>query len=709
MNVEKSLSSGSCIDYRAPCTRKEGRLCDIFRHLPVWNEFFWQAQLELQELSPGELSLVNTYNKRIGYPGFHMTQQVHEKTATLLCHLLTHHHCIVSVDLTRYILKTNIEVICHALCKSASLRKLKLSLWHFTTNLSLSFTAALSQLNQLQVFDCSDVLFDHTFSEGLSKFLASTRSLTTLYMSKYDIKHKDAALIIQGLKRNETITTLAITGSLITDTPECSVMLSEYLRCNQTLRVLSVYWASSHNKLHPIIGALCHNGTIFELNLISCGLYIEYFKLIAGMLRQNQTLRSFHMIDCTFYEHDSDPHCWKPEFRSESSLISLWLMTLAENKALKELTLDLRWIQPDECGSLFKALASNTSLEKVTIDTFNNMDVVHICQALRDTGVPERFFVGKHHLLEDTAAALPECKELSCICVDYWFPLELEPLHTTLCVLPTCDHVKSLSLKMDAVMFKENAGSLVAKYITNTTALRELRLTIIFETLHGDDHPVCDWYAVDRPERTLLQALSLNKGIRRLSLKGLCITEAEAQMLVDTLQSSRTICHFSFYPKRECLTSVIPLIRKLSGNVSSNYMLLGMRTLWHKQHCGDTFTVADVVRRNNSLVTRAADFVMGTRHRYCGAAAELVQFNPGLVEKVQELASVDETVAASRIESSLKSFTELDDFMCLAGVVKYSVTCPRREDCQKQLVDLNRDCWLYIRQFLKVGDILDPK
>ncbi|KAH7939758.1 hypothetical protein HPB52_017152 [Rhipicephalus sanguineus] len=46
--------------------------------------------------------------------------------------------------------------------------------------------------------------------------------------------------------------------------------------------------------------------------------------------------------------------------------------------------------------------------------------------------------------------------------------------------------------------------------------------------------------------------------------------------------------------------------------------------------------------------------------------------------------------------------------MCLAGIVKYGVTCKRRDDGQKQLVDLNRDCWLHIRQFLKVGDILDP-
>ncbi|KAL1471657.1 hypothetical protein MTO96_039816 [Rhipicephalus appendiculatus] len=95
------------------------------------------------------------------------------------------------------------------------------------------------------------------------------------------------------------------------------------------------------------------------------------------------------------------------------------------------------------------------------------------------------------------------------------------------------------------------------------------------------------------------------------------------------------------------------------------------------------FTVADVIRRNCSL-------------------------NPGLEEKVQELASVDENEAASRIEKSLKSFSELDEFMRVAGVVKYGVTCQSR-DGKKQLLDVGRDCWLYLRQYIKVGDILDEQ
>ncbi|KAL1483066.1 hypothetical protein MTO96_002136 [Rhipicephalus appendiculatus] len=125
---------------------------------------------------------------------------------------------------------------------------------------------------------------------------------------------------------------------------------------------------------------------------------------------------------------------------------------------------------------------------------------------------------------------------------------------------------------------------------------------------------------------------------------------------------------------------------------------------------GDWFTVADVISRNCSLVTRAAHFVvMGTRLKYCAEAVEQMHSNPGLVEKVRELACVDEDEAASRIKKSLRSFSELDDFMRIVGVVKYGATCQSRDDGQTQLVDIGRDCWLYIRQYVKVGDILDEQ
>ncbi|KAL1443484.1 hypothetical protein MTO96_007397 [Rhipicephalus appendiculatus] len=297
-----------------------------------------------------------------------------------------------------------------------------------------------------------------------------------------------------------------------------------------------------------------------------------------------------------------------PVFGSGLSLIRLWLAALEKNNTLEELTLDLSWIKPEDC---------------------KQDDAAQICRAVQDTRAPQRCFIGQHHVCRSTAGALPECKALSSIRISRGTSDEVELLHTALHLLPTCSHLKSLCLEMSGPTFSGKVSSMLAQYVIETMALRELRLELSSRTQSS----------VDRSEWTLLQALSRNKSIRRLSLKGICIIQGEAQILADTLQSSRTLCSLSFYPQD--IDATTWLIRMLSPNISSNYMLLDMRThrLWLS---GVLYLIQDVVRRNNSLVTRAAHFVTGRKHKYCASAAELMQFNPGLVEKVQELAPVDE-------------------------------------------------------------------
>lgn len=703
LRLAKSFFSGSSINYRTRCTSSEGRLCDIFRDLNLWNEFFWQVGLELRELSPGQLSLVEMHG---AYVPLEMAEQKQE-AATLLNRLLTHHRCVVSVDLNGYIFKGHHQLICDALRKSPSIRKLKLCLLTMNTYASQSFAAALPHLNHLEELECRQVHFDRTFLDGLAEFLASTGSLTTLTMSHLHIEREDAVVILQGLKRNTTITKLSLNTCILSPvSSRCGFMFADYLRENQTLRTLSVTSRYLKNviELRLIIRALFHNHTLSELNLIRFSLDNENIQLITRLLSQNQTLRRFHMVGCVWYERA--PQCCAnasmqhmDNFGIVSSRIRPWLVALTENKTLDELTLDMSCFNSDECRSFFKALASNASLKKITVERLRRKDVAEICRALRETGLRERFFLGIHHVIQDPVATLTECQELSCISVDSTILHDFDPLHTTLCLLPSCSHVTSLCLRVSQELFNKKVSSLIAQYITGTTVLRELELTFFFDS--------GNWNAVDRPERALVQALSVNTSIRRLFIGGLCFDETETQMLADMLQFSRTLCDLSFYP--DDYKSAVLLVRKLSANFANNYTLLSMRLSKRRELGSDWFTVADVVRRNFSLVTRAAHFVMGTRHKYCTAAAELVHFNPGLVAKVQELASVDEKEALLRIKNSLKSYSELDEFMRMAGVVKYSVTCPRRDDGQTQLVDLGRDCWLYIRQYLKVGDILDEQ
>ncbi|KAH8023127.1 hypothetical protein HPB51_011057 [Rhipicephalus microplus] len=317
---------------------------------------------------------------------------------------------------------------------------------------------------------------------------------------------------------------------------------------------------------------------------------------------------------------------------------------------------------------------------------------------MREAGVRERFLVGSLCDVVNPRTALTECKDLSGVVVDSRNMKNVRRFCSALRVLPSCTYVTSLSLGVAKRLFhRKVVNGLIAQYIASTMILRELTLTVPI--------PSIMWDPVFCGESALVRALSLNKSIRRLHIEGINFNESEAQVLCETLQSTRTLCYF--YHHRDPWLSTTSLLQKLSPNFSSNYTILGLKgpTLQDANH--DGFIVDDVVHRNVSLVARAAHFVTGTRHRYLAAAAELVKFNPGLVESVQKLSSINEDEVLSRIKSSLKSFSELDDFMCLAGVVKYGVSCHRRDDAQKHLVDIGRDCWLIIRQFLRVGDILD--
>ncbi|KAH7964217.1 hypothetical protein HPB51_027547 [Rhipicephalus microplus] len=580
----------------------------------------------------------------------------------LLQHLLTHHRCFCVVEINADMMEDHHELIREALRKSLSLRKLKLSLRHSAIRQSQSFAEALPHLTQLRDLELGHVPFDRASVEAFSDFLTSTRSLTTLIITDQEMESEHAVIVIHGLKRNTTITTLSVNASLLSlDSSQCGMMFSGYIRWNKTLRTLTVTssFLTGFADLRPTMGALSHNTTLFELNLIGLLLNVQSNRVITDMLVVNKTLRRFRMVDCSgircpsllYSNVEAELH----SIRSES----LWLVALKNNKTLRELHLKLSGIiKPADYSHLFKALAQNSSLKKVILQATSDDDMTKICRALQDTGVPERFSIVKPRHL-DTGSELLECTELTCISVACCVPFETQSLHST--------------VEVDLTFFRNTARDI-------TDPLK-------------------------RPHRTLLKALSNNKLIRRLSIDGICFDDTEINMMVGILHSSRSLCHLSSFPCSHGSSN--QLIRKLSADVASNYTLLSIKAYRCVEYCIEFFAVEDVVRRNLSLVTRGANFVLGKRHKYCAAAAELVQFSSGLVEKVQELALVDENEAVSLIARSLKSFSDLDEFMCLAGVVKCSVVCDKRADGKKQLVDLNHDCWMHIRKYLKVGDILD--
>ncbi|KAL1483103.1 hypothetical protein MTO96_002173 [Rhipicephalus appendiculatus] len=681
--LEDSYFSGAKINYRTPCTSSEGNPCDIFKDISIWNEYFLQAGLELRELSPAELSLVEVDD---AFVPLELAERKHE-AATLLRYLLTHHRCLVSVVLNSCIFGYH-KKLCDALPKSPGLRKLTLFLPYASKKDLLSFSSVLPLLTRLQELECRLTNLDRPLCEGISKFLANAGSLRTLRLSAQRLESGDGTLILEGLRRHAAITTLSLNMTIVNAflSPN-SATFTDYLSENRTIRKLIVksYYPDKDADLHRVLRSLFRTSTISELELTRFTLSDATSGLVAELIGENRSLRVLRMVDCFLYGDGRT--CGR---------IAPWLSALAENDTLEELTMELACFSLNECRSLFKALKSNASLKNITVESIRSEDMAGICRALRGKGVRGLFRFGRHHVVREPAVPLlTECEELSRVTIDSAVLYRPDQLRTALSLLPSCSHVTSLILAVWQPLFNRDVCGLIAQYISATTVLRELKMTLA--SIYS--------YPADRIERALMGALCVNKSVRRLSMTGLRFDETEVQMLVDKLQAGRTIYELTFYP--DDYNSTIWLVQKLSPIISSNYTLVGMQVYRHVILRADLFSVDDAVRRNAALVSRAAHFVTEEKLRYCAAAVELVRWSPALVAKVQALACVDENAAVARISEIYKGFYELDGFMRAAGVVRYSVVCHVLGDGQKQLVDIDGDCWWHIRRYLEIDDIVD--
>ncbi|KAL1483074.1 hypothetical protein MTO96_002144 [Rhipicephalus appendiculatus] len=646
MSLSQSNFSGSLMDYQIPCTSREGRVCDIFSDVFQWNKYLWKFGLGLREHLPGQLSLVVV---RFSIDDDYK-RKVMRTAATRLHHLLTRHHCVTFVEMRVWMFWRDDPLMYDALSRSLSLSKLKLILeWSYHRDPPVqTFATALLHLNHLKELECDGVDFNFDFIECLSEFLSNTRLLTTLNLSKFRILRRRYAF-----------------------------MAADFLRRNSTLRTLNVSseGVRSFSLVRPMVQTLLSNRCLTELTITWLTLVDEDVDLINQLLSRNRTLTRFNLIECK-WDKAQRQNGTDGEHRSGNSVgvtsrIQPFLVALSKNKTLQELTLTPSWFNTNECRSLFETVSSHASLKKVKLEVCEREDAVEIYRALRETGAQDRFFLGTHRALRENEVALTQSKKPSGVGVDEHVFYGLRPVARHA-------HPAAVAQPGDFAVASSGAGSVEPPDF-------------------GD--------VVHEARRELVLALSVNESLRRLEVRGSWSEEAGTRLLADTVLSSRTLCHVSFNPdERE---SAVSLVRMLSPKIAGNYTLLSLRPEDHFPYSDRWFRVNNVTRRNCALVTRAAHFVTGTEEKYCAAAAELVHYNPGLVEKVQELASVDEMKAASLIKASLKKISELDAFMRLAGVVKYGVTCHSRDDGKKQLVDIGRDCWLHLRQFIKLDDILN--
>lgn len=265
-------------------------------------------------------------------------------------------------------------------------------------------------------------------------------------------------------------------------------------------------------------------------------------------------------------------------------------------------------------------------------------------------------------------------------------------------LLPAFDHFTSLSLEA----FESNLTffSSVAKYIRETSVLRELQLYV---------------YAIGLPTNTwrlLFDSISLNTSIEKLLVFINSREYAWNESLADTVRCSKNITRVVLR-LQEFETSAGAFVDRLSKGIDDNHNLLdldlGPATL-DAEGTRSWLTILETTRRNSGLLARASAVSRTTAPNWYNAAAlEEVSRHPALVRELAKMEGVAPDEMARLLRSQLRSVEGMDNFMRLTGVVKERVTCaPPVDGCSTQLEDLNSDCWALVRRYLSFNDVKHP-
>ncbi|KAL1466637.1 hypothetical protein MTO96_042600 [Rhipicephalus appendiculatus] len=317
----------------------------------------------------------------------------------------------------------------------------------------------------------------------------------------------------------------------------------------------------------------------------------------------------------------------------------------------------------DECRMLFLTVSENASIWRMTVHRLLEWGCIeYACRVIREYGLTERVVVRDHNVSPNSMLKLPTCPEVKAVTV----------------YSHCCDVLTAL-----------------ASYLISPNRLSDIEVNLygsLYNHLHAPHGAL---------ENPLIKAVSCNPNLNKLTLRQNCLSEVDCQLLADALMRSTNLHDLTLSAANSGR-----FLQLFAPMVSRNYTLLNVSLPTTEGRDDEMKVLVEVARRNRSLVSRAARFVLGdNRSLYCASAIEFVSRHPRLVEILMDKAAVSQGRTREMIRRALDRISGLDAFMTTVRVVKNKVECLRPPSGGIQLDQLNHDCWLHVRQYLKVADV----
>ncbi|XP_077536165.1 uncharacterized protein LOC144148516 [Haemaphysalis longicornis] len=403
------------------------------------------------------------------------------------------------------------------------------------------------------------------------------------------------------------------------------------------------------------------------------------------------------MVNCEWKKEDIGvfgPRYENGDSGEISERIRPWLSILQTNRSLEEIQLSLTEFTPLECAVFFHELSKSPTIRKATIEDLgpflsSRMRYIYDQPNPTETGVS---FLDRPHL------TITDCKQLSNVSfyVREWTGVAL--INHVVPTLKSCRHITRAEFDFSSTCMEDCIGPMIGAYLASTTVLRELVLR--FPTTIRGQRPADEKFRV-----AIINGLERNLTVNKLVLHTGVYSVDENRYLADVILMSRSL--YDVYLNLPDLP-LKHFVKMLSRGISRNFNLVSLGFPPEQiKFSRRWFAVTHAVRRNQSLVSRAARFVAGVdRRRYCSEALEPMAWRPALIDKVSELASLDRPAAFGKVFASVRDLHGLDGFMRAAGVVRERVTCRPRGDGRVHLDQLDTSTWNRLRPYLRVADIL---
>ncbi|KAL1422715.1 hypothetical protein MTO96_003798 [Rhipicephalus appendiculatus] len=695
----KTILANKGADFMAPCGKQNLQDCDLLKAYgclergtgfhPGTHRRKWSKTRELAVCFPVKMSDQRETRERI------------ERAVVLLHRLFVTHTCVATIvldDLGQFCNQELFTLLCHGISSCRFLKTLRV-------NADMDEVSYYRQLLRgCMVFENLEELCFETIRDSddtgnvaiLATMLERNSRLLKFRVDSFSTATRHTSTLLRALQRGQALSHLSLDIARFSEN-EATLFLN-MLKGNNVLKSLRLKGTLCHDYItvKSIASVLSYSTTLENLELLGFRLHTEDAWALAMGLIRVRTMQTLIVDRCMMAFSSPDLHMHVGVYglpEDVSSHIAPYIYIVEQIPGLRCFAFDLLHFSSEDQRAFLQALAATDSATRVFVAARTRGYPSEFSRIAMETGTANRIRLSP--VCEDRInfPNLPVEARVGAVVLEVQhgtWDSEIPKVNVCLAGMRTFDHVVSFTLEIRGRIMAPSTTQVLAGYIEDTKTLEALTL---------------NFRASKESTMLLLHALSKNSSITSLGVERWCSTKRSARVLADIVRSSKMIHTLTYHEESRALAKTF--FSRLCESIAGNFTIVSVNTSERRENARNWALIQNVAARNAALLEKAARSVARRLLQKSDAEAfEAVASSRLLPQRVQILARVDEREAVKMVRRAVWDLRDLHGFMTITGVVNESVICEENSDGWARLDTLPADCWLAIRRYLSVADVV---